>query len=300
MRIGLILSVLFHGGLLAWALISLVNAKEFKPAEVQNIPMDIVDVSELTKLKAGLKKEPEKKETKKPDPKKPVAKQIEPEKKKKKPAPKRKVEAAAAPEPPKPEIKKPEVKKPEVKPEPVPKKKVAEKPKPKPKPKKIPPAPKPKPKVVKKAPPKKKKNFDEDKIAALLNKVPDAGASTSQLPDLPGAEKVKGDPEGRALTMSINEIDLFRRQVSQCWNPPVGGLGAEDLLVKLRLELNSDGTLKNQPRVMNRSGSPFFRAAADSATRAIWQCQPYNLPQEKYKLWRDMIINFDPRNMLRG
>ncbi len=46
--------------------------------------MDIVDVSELTKLKAGLKKEPEKKETKKPDPKKPMAKQIEAEEKKEK------------------------------------------------------------------------------------------------------------------------------------------------------------------------------------------------------------------------
>lgn len=298
MRLGLILSVLLHGGLLAWALISLVNAKEFKPAEIKSIPMEIIDVSELTKVKAGLKKAPEKKETKKPDPEKPIAKNPEPEKKKKKPAPKRKVEAAAPP--PEPPAKKPEPK-PEKKAEPKPEKvKVAERPKPKPKPK-AKPKPKPKPKVVKKAPPKKKKKtFDEDKIAALLNKVPDAGQSSSKLPDLPGAEKVKGDPVGRDLTMSITEIDLFRRQVSQCWNPPVGGLGAEDLLVKVRLELNSDGSLKNQPKVMNRSSNPFFRAAADSATRAIWQCQPYTLPKEKYKLWQDMIINFDPRHMLQG
>lgn len=295
MRLGLILSVLFHAGILAWALISLVNAKEFKPTEIKSIPMEIIDVSELTKVKAGLKKAPPKKETKKPEPKKPIAKQIE---EKKKPAPKRKVEAAAEvkPTPPTPPKK-------EVKPKPVEKVKkvkVAKKPKPKPKPK-AKPKPKPKPKVVKKTPPKKKKKtFSEDKIAALLNKVPDAGAASTELPDLPGAEKVKGDPAGKALVMSINEIDLFRRQVSQCWNPPVGGLGAGDLLVKVRLELNKDGSLKNQPRIMNSSSNPFFRAAADSATRAIWQCQPYNLPREKYKLWQDMIINFDPRHMLAG
>lgn len=299
MRLGLILSVLFHAGILAWALISLVNAKEFKPTEIKSIPMEIIDVSELTKVKAGLKKAPPKKETKKPEPKKPIAKQIA-EKKKKKPAAKRKVEAAAEvkPTPPTPPKK-------EVKPKPVEKVKkvkVAEKPKPKPKPK-AKPKPKPKPKVVKKTPPKKKKKkkkFSEDKIAALLNKVPDAGAASTELPDLPGAKKVKGDPAGKALVMSINEIDLFRRQVSQCWNPPVGGLGAGDLLVKVRLELNKDGSLKNQPRIMNSSSNPFFRAAADSATRAIWQCQPYNLPREKYKLWQDMIINFDPRHMLAG
>ena len=94
MRLGLILSLMFHGALLAFGLISLVNAKPLKPVEVKSIPMEIVDISELTKLKAGLKKAPEKKELKKPD-EKPIAKQIEPEKKKKKPKPKRAVQPKA-------------------------------------------------------------------------------------------------------------------------------------------------------------------------------------------------------------
>ena len=37
--------------------------------------------------------------------------------------------------------------------------------------------------------------------------------------------------------------------------------------------------------------------AADSAVRAVYQCQPYELPSEKYAVWRDMILNFDPRQM---
>ena len=38
----------------------------------------------------------------------------------------------------------------------------------------------------------------------------------------------------------------------------------------------------------------------DSAVRAVYQCQPYALPSEKYALWRDMILNFDPSDMYRA
>ncbi|GJL98910.1 MAG: hypothetical protein DHS20C07_05900 [Methyloligella sp.] len=292
MKLGLIISMVFHSALLAFALFSLTTAKALKPNEVKSIPMEIVDISELTKLKAGLKKAPEKKETKKKD-QKPIAKEIKEKKKKKKPAPKRAVQPTAEKQEPLPP-KKPEAQKKKVKPV---KKKVAKKPKPKPK-KKTKPKPKPKAKIVKKK--RKKKKFNEDKIAALLNKVPDSGPTASKLPDLPGAKKVKGNPRGKHLKMSINEIDAFRRRVSQCWNPPVGGLGAEELSVKLRIKLNKDGTLKGQPRVLNRGASSFHRAAADSAARAVWQCQPYNLPARKYDTWQDMILNFNPRDMLRG
>ncbi|MEP3476216.1 MAG: hypothetical protein ABJN57_08365 [Hyphomicrobiales bacterium] len=291
MKLGLIISMVFHSALLAFALFSLTTAKALKPNEVKSIPMEIVDISELTKLKAGLKKAPEKKETKKKD-QKPIAKEIKVKKKKKKPAPKRAVQPVAEKQEPVP-IKKPELVKKKV--EPV-KKKVAKKPKPKPK-KKAKPKPKPKAKIVKKK--RKKKKFNEDKIAALLNKVPDSGPTASKLPDLPGAKKVKGNPRGTHLKMSINEIDAFLRQIGQCWNPPVGGLGAEGLVVKIHFLLNKNGTLKKQPRVLNLGSTSFHRAAADSAVRAVWQCQPYNLPISKYEKWRDMTLKFNPEQMFR-
>jgi hypothetical protein len=34
--------------------------------------------------------------------------------------------------------------------------------------------------------------------------------------------------------------------------------------------------------------------------RAVYQCQPYTLPSDKYALWRDMILNFDPSDMYRA
>ncbi|HXG78141.1 MAG TPA: cell envelope integrity protein TolA, partial [Methyloceanibacter sp.] len=135
----------------------------------------------------------------------------------------------------------------------------------------------------------------------LLNKIPDA--SEEPVPVMPKEEtpeKVRGQSNGTEMTMSVNEIDALRARIAQCWSPPPGGLGAEQIVVKLRLKLNEDGTLVGYSTIANRGSSPFFQAAADSAVRAVFQCQPYSLPPEKYALWRDMILNFDPSDMYRA
>ena len=90
-----------------------------------------------------------------------------------------------------------------------------------------------------------------------------------------------GQSNGTDMTMSVNEIDALRARIAQCWTPPPGGLGADAIVVKLRLKLNEDGTLDGYPTVANRGSSPFFQAAADSAVRAVYQCQPYALPVAK-------------------
>jgi len=47
--------------------------------------------------------------------------------------------------------------------------------------------------------------------------------------------------------------------------------------------------------------SSFGPALAESAKRALLQCQPYRmLKPEHYDTWKDMEITFDPRDMLRG
>ncbi|MCF6199192.1 MAG: hypothetical protein L3J67_07320 [Hyphomicrobiaceae bacterium] len=109
-----------------------------------------------------------------------------------------------------------------------------------------------------------------------------------------------GRSYGTDVTMSANEIDAFKAQISQCWSPPTGGLGSRDLNVKLRIRFKQDGTLEKPPELANYSGSPFFRPAAEAAKRAVWQCQPYRMPRDKFSTWQDMILNFDPREMLGG
>jgi len=157
-----------------------------------------------------------------------------------------------------------------------------------------------KPKPAKPAP--KKRDFNADRIAALLNKIPDATDEAKPVVPDDGKppKKVKGQSNGTEMTMSVNEIDALRARIAQCWSPPPGGLGADQIVIKLRLKLNEDGTLVGYPTVANSDSSPFFQAAADSAVRAVFQCQPYELPSDKYALWRDMILNFDPSDMYRS
>jgi colicin import membrane protein len=285
------ISAALHTAILLFALVAFPAAKmEHMPLVA--IPIDLATPSEVTKIKAGTQdakdeaplagkpkeQKPEAvKEASKPveEPEKPKAEQ-KPEEKPKPQTPK---EAA-----PKPEAKKPEVKKIEEKPKKPAKPKQAQAAKKKPAPK-----------------PDAKRDFNTDRIAALLNKIPDA--TDEPAPVLPSDEtpaKVRGQSTGTEMTMSVNEIDALRARIAQCWSPPPGGLGADQIVVKLRLKLNEDGTLVGYPTIANRGASPFFQAAADSAVRAVYQCQPYTLPSEKYALWRDMILNFDPSEMYRA
>jgi hypothetical protein len=325
------ISSAIHIAILLWSVAVFPSARPEQT--IQDIAVDIVSPSELTKLKAGMtdakddaplarQEEPKPKpvpappkpeevtpaappppppqakpeEQTKPKeaekPKEPEPKKEPPKEAKAKPEPKKELpkEAEAKPEPKPAEA----AKKPEAKPEP----KVAEKePEPKKRPEKKKAESKPRPKPSLKA--ETKRDFNTDRISALLNKMPDAGSEPQTEEHVPEEPRrpVRGQSNGTQLTMSINEIDALRARIAQCWNPPPGGLGADAIIVKLRLRLNEDGSLVGYPTVANIGSSPFFQAAADSAVRAVFQCQPYSLPSEKYAVWRDMILTFDPRQM---
>lgn len=167
--------------------------------------------------------------------------------------------------------------------------------------------------------PRRATRFDPNRIAALLNRDPDAGDEPREqrprepwrrpssfedqaagITSEPRERASYGQPTGRDDRMSASEIDAFIAQVSRCWTPPVGGIGAESIVVKLHIELREDGRLAKPPQVANSGSSPFFTPAADSAVRAVLQCEPYRMPPGKFSHWRDMLLNFDPRQMYGG
>jgi outer membrane biosynthesis protein TonB len=262
------ISAALHSAILFFVLVAFPPAR-IDPAPLIAIPVDLAAPSEVTRIKAGSK-----------DAKDDASLAGKPKEKKPEAVKEVKAEPQAEPEP-----------KAETKETP---KQAAKKPDPKPAKPKQASAPK------KPAAPAKKRMSETDRIAALLNKVPDAAEPAPVLPSEDAPAKVRGQSNGADSAMSVNEIDALRARIAQCWSPPPGGLGAEQIVVKLRLKLNEDGTLVGYPSVANSGSSPFFQAAADSAVRAVYQCQPYALPSEKYALWRDMILNFDPSDMYRA
>ncbi|MEX2629881.1 MAG: hypothetical protein WD341_08075 [Tistlia sp.] len=93
---------------------------------------------------------------------------------------------------------------------------------------------------------------------------------------------------------------MIRGQMQRCWRIDPGARSAERLRVSVRVRLRPDGTLVSPPEFQNigqMSDNAYYRAAAESARRAILECQPFKLPQEDYDLWQDLILNFDPREM---
>jgi outer membrane biosynthesis protein TonB len=270
------ISAALHVAILLFALVAFSSAKVDQSPLA--IPIDLAAApSDITKLKAGTKdaKDEAALAGKPEEPKPKAVKEAAP-----KPPDETATLADDKPAKPKDEKPKPETKAEAKKPE---AKKTAEA--------------KPKPK-----PASKKRDFNADRIAALLNKIPDATDEAKPVVPDDGAppKKVKGQTNGTEMSMSVNEIDALRARIASCWTPPPGGLGADKIVIKLRLKLNEDGTLVGTPTIANSDSSPFFQAAADSAVRAVYQCQPYELPAEKYALWRDMILNFDPSDMYRS
>ena len=117
------------------------------------------------------------------------------------------------------------------------------------------------------------------------------------LPSDAPRKKVNGQSNGTQMTMAVNEIDALRAKIAQCWNPPPGGLGADAIIVKLRLQLNEDGSLIGYPTVAN-SGSLALLPGRSRQRRARGLSVPaLRAAGEKYAVWRDMILNFDPRQM---
>lgn len=106
-------------------------------------------------------------------------------------------------------------------------------------------------------------------------------------------------PLGQKMTMS--EEDALRRQLEGCWNFPYGAKDAEDLNVEIFMVINPDRTLR-EARVVDQgryNRDSFFRAAADSAMRAVQNpsCSPFALPPDKYDVWKRTTVNFNPRDM---
>ncbi len=156
------------------------------------------------------------------------------------------------------------------------------------------PEPKPKP-----APPKpKQEKFDINNIMSMLDKRKQAANAPRSAKV--GARDIKGIGAQSAMTMDL--VDALRNQISQCWSPPVGAPHPETLIVEFELFLNRDGSVAQPPQLTANSSAavannPYMRAAADAARRAIYMCEPYKLPADRYSQWNDIKFVFDPRLM---
>ena len=142
-------------------------------------------------------------------------------------------------------------------------------------------------------------NSIESRLAALVDKrAPQRQAATGG--ELNPTASL-GAPTANAPTLSVNELAALQARLRDCWEVPVGVQHARDLVVTVRIQFRKDGSLAADPIVLNRSALPLFQIAAEAATRGIRKCAPYSfMPPAKYEAWKDVEVNFDPREMFGG
>jgi hypothetical protein len=292
MRRSMVLSAALHLAVIVVILVGLPHFTRELPEDTP-IPVEIVTIADKTTARPQEQppepprpKPPEPPQEAKPAPTPPTPTPAPPQ-----PAPPQQAEAKPAPTPPEPV--------PQPKAEPLPDAKKKE-------PAKAPEPPTPQ-RFADAKPQKKPAPSRDDFVSNLLKDV----APKKQTSDTPSPTPVKNPsppppapPKAQAIDdqLTMSEIDAIRRQYIDCWSPPAGARNARDLVVTIRIELNPDGSVRRADYAdMSQMGDPFYRAAAESALRAVLnpRCNPLkNLPVKKYDVWKSVIIDFNPRDML--
>ena len=147
----------------------------------------------------------------------------------------------------------------------------------------------------------KKEIIDTDQIAALIDKAKEESAKVKKIDDKLTQSSVKNS---FATGLTLSEEDALRAQIFGCWTVPLGLPYDDDLLVRVKLELKQDGTISKSEILdherMNRPGQKFYKVLAESALRAVRICQPLRVPQTGYEKWKNIQLNFNPMEMLKG
>ena len=147
----------------------------------------------------------------------------------------------------------------------------------------------------------KKELFDPNNIAALIDKSKIETSETTK-----NTDKITQDQQKSIenIGLSLSEEDALKAQIFGCWSIPLGLPYNENLLVRIKLQLNPDGTISQSEILdharMNKPGQGFYKVLAESALRAIKLCQPLRVPTTGYERWKELQLNFDAREMLEG
>jgi len=336
MKAGMFTSLLAHGAILGWAVVSIAAPKPLSVPDVEALPIDIIPIESLTKTVRGDRTaklaevpKPTERQTKtppKPEPK-PAENVGDTNRDVKVEAPKvtkaPPVEKVSAPEPRPEPAPKPKPKAPEPKPEPKPEPVVQPQPKPAPTPKtdiamllkQSEPVEEPKAEQPEEPPkeqfaklpdrvpapkrrPRPPKKAPPPTKKALLDKKDTSAGGAKRNTKKANLGTRKGN---NAAKLSTSEIDALRGQIQRCWN--VGALAGSDDAAKLRarviFKLDRNGEIDGKPTATASGGnSRANRTFAGGARRAVIRCAPYNLPAEKYETWSEVVVNFSLADML--
>jgi hypothetical protein len=143
--------------------------------------------------------------------------------------------------------------------------------------------------------------FDPNQIAALIDKSKEETAKTLKKNKKLTQSSVR---TSFATGLTLSQEDALKAQIFGCWSLPLGLPYHKNLLVRIKLKLKPDGTVLRTEILdharMNQPGQGFYKVLAESALRAVRICQPLRVPPTGYEKWKDLQLNFDANEMLKG
>jgi colicin import membrane protein len=314
----LVASIALHVLVLGWGLVTF-SSKAFVAEE--SLPIDIISTDQLAQMMSGQKTG--KKEEPKPKVEKIAEAKPEEDAVGKVTEKKELIKTNSTPEPPPKPVEKPVEKKPEP-PKPVAEAKPKEEPKQEPKPQEKKPDPakedpiaelqkkldtkKPPPKPVEQKvaavqpqqqPKPKERSFDPAQIARDLDK---RAATRHELTGTAlNASASLGSTSGTAANNIATWQGAFQGAVKRCFTPTYNGQDANLYEADIDIPMRVDGSLASEPVIVAVRGPSrsIAQAVAESAKRAIVQCQVYSfLPKQQYDTWKTIPMRFGLKDML--
>ena len=312
MRRPLIYSLLLHFVVFAAAYVGLPEPDQEILSVETPVAVDIVTVAEQTNV-PSVKEKPEPASKPKPA-SRPISKPNPKSEAKRTPPPAPPVKPEARPGEPAPDSEVAKFVPPKAKPKPAARPETVKKPAPKPSVKPVKAEPKQESKPRKRPEPEEQEE-SPSAFESVLKTVEQLKGQPSKTPEKPAKNQPEQafdwqvaralsnatEPYDPGLPVTMSEIEAVRRQIERCWNLPAGAKDAENLVVSIRVEMAIDGTprtavVTDQGRMRS---DPFYRAAAESAVRAVLnpRCHPFTLPREKYSRWKTITLVFNPKEM---
>ncbi|TWA93768.1 cell division and transport-associated protein TolA [Bradyrhizobium stylosanthis] len=307
----LVASIALHVLVLGWGLVTFSSKAYIAPEE--SLPVDIISTDQLAQMMSGQKTG----DKKQPKPKVEKIAEAKPEEDAvgKVTEKKELIKTNSTPEPPPKPVEKPVEKKPEP-PKPVAEAKPKEEPKPqekKPDPAKEDPIAELQKKLdTKKPPPKpveqkvaavqpqqqpkpKERSFDPAQIQRDLDK----RAATRH--EIAGSTLNASASLGAATGTAANNVatwrGAFNAAVKRCFTPPYDGVDRNQYQADIDIPMKIDGSLAGEPIIVAVRGPSrtIAQAVAESAKRAIVQCQVYSfMPKQQYQDWKTIETTFTP------
>lgn len=109
-----------------------------------------------------------------------------------------------------------------------------------------------------------------------------------------------GSPTASAPTMSPSLLaqmeGWFQDRFRGCWTQPITLPPGPKYVPMIRVPLNIDGSLAAQPTLLNPPTNPAWRPLAESAMRAVRECDPLPVParfKPYYEEWNNRIVRFN-------